>query len=93
MWPLVDEKPDWMSVNRHLQDEIWRCPGLDSRSDNPIVVGVDQSFIQVQHQHLLSDHVETVSRDGGEWGYIIADSFMLLNLIQKTLKIFDHNNF
>ncbi len=32
------------------------------------MVGVDQGLVQVQHQHLLPDHVEAVSGDGGKGG-------------------------
>ena len=44
------------------------------------MVGVDQGLVQVQHQHLLPDHVEAVSGDGGKGRDVILDGFMLLNL-------------
>ena len=44
------------------------------------MVGVDQGLVQVEHQHLLPDHVKAVSGDGGKGGDVILDGFMLLNL-------------
>ena len=80
MWPLVYEEPDWMSVYGHLQDEVRRGARLDSGPDDTIVMGVNQGLVQVQHQHLLTDHVEAVSGYRRKGGHVIADSFVLLNL-------------
>jgi len=77
--PFVNEKSDWMSVNGDFEDEVWRRPRLDGLTDHAIVVGVDQGFVQVQHQSFLPHHVESVSRYGGQWRNVIPDSFVLLH--------------
>ena len=41
MRSLVDEKPDWMPVNCHLQDEVRGGSRLHCGSDYAIVVGVN----------------------------------------------------
>ena len=80
MRSLVDEESDWMLVYGHFQDKIWRSPRLDARPQNTVVVGVDESLVQVEYQDLLPDHAQPVSRDGGQWGNIILDGPVLLHL-------------
>ena len=41
-----------MCVCVYLEDEVWRCAWSHSRSEDPIVVRVDQRLVQIQHQNL-----------------------------------------
>ena len=83
MGSLVDEEPDGVPVYGHLEDEVWRGARLDCGPDDTIMMRMDQSLVQVQHQHLLTDHVETMSRDGRQRRHVIADGLMLLDLANK----------
>ena len=80
MWPLVHEESDWVLVYGHLEDKVWRSPRLDTRPEDTVMVGVDQSLVQVQDEDFLPDHTQPVSRDGGQWGNIILDGPVLLHL-------------
>lgn len=52
MGPLMYKKPDWVFVYYHLEDEVGRCPRSHCRPQHPIVVRVNQGFVQIQHQDL-----------------------------------------
>ena len=80
MRSLVDKEFHRMIVDVHFEDEVGKSAGLDLAPHDAVVVGVDQGLVQVQHQHLLSDHVEAVSGDGGQGRDVIPDGFVLLNL-------------
>ena len=80
MRSLVNKKPHRMLVNGHFKYEVGRGAGLDTGPEHSVVVRVDQGLVQVQHQHLLPDHVEAVSGDGGQGGDVIFDGFVLLYL-------------
>ena len=86
MGPLVDEEADRVAVNGDFQDEVWRGSGLDCGPDHPVVMGVDQRLVQVQHQHLLPDHVKSVPGDRGERVYIVSNGSVLLDLVIESLK-------
>ena len=80
MRPLVNKKSHWMFIDGHFKYEVRRGAGLNAGPEHAVVVGVDQGLVQVQHQHLLSDHVEAVSGDGGQGRDVIPDGFVLLHL-------------
>ena len=61
MRPLVHKKSDRMFINGNFEDEVRWSTRLDTGSSNSIMVGVNQSLVQIKYQDFLSDHVETVS--------------------------------
>ena len=46
------EKSDRMFVDSDFQDKIRRSSRLDARPEDTVMVGVDQSLVQVEHQNL-----------------------------------------
>lgn len=52
MWSLVDEEPDWVSLDGDFEHKVGRRPWLHHLAYDAIVVRVDQRLIQVKHQHL-----------------------------------------
>ena len=58
---FVYEESDWMTIYRYFQDEIRWSSRLHCRTNNSVVVGVYQGFVQVQDENLLVNHRETMS--------------------------------
>ena len=57
----MHKKSDRMFINGNFEDEVRWSTRLDTGSSNSIMVGVNQSLVQIKYQDFLSDHVETVS--------------------------------
>lgn len=87
VWSLVNKEPDRMPVDGDLEDEVWRRARLDGLPDHPIVEGVDQSLIQVQHQHFPLDDAQPVARQRRQAVLVITYTLVLNYLEQTCLKV------
>ena len=48
----MHEESDRMPVDDHFEYEVRRRPRFDRLPQNPVMVGMDQGFVQIQNQHL-----------------------------------------
>lgn len=77
MRPFVHEKAHGMFVDDHLENEVGRRPGLDRLSYHAVVMRMDKSFVEVQHEHFSFHHGQSLPRDGRERDALITDGLVL----------------
>lgn len=59
--PLMDKKPDWMTVDCDFHREIVGCPWFHGVARHRHVMRVDEGFIQIQDQGLPLDDSKPMS--------------------------------
>ena len=61
MRSLVHEEPDWVSVDGNFEDEVWGRARLHRLPGHPVMEGVDQRLVKVQHKNLPLDNAQPVA--------------------------------
>ena len=56
MWPFVDKEGDGMLFDDDFDDKVGWCARFDHLTNDTIVVGVNQSFVQVEDKGFSSDN-------------------------------------
>ena len=77
MRPFVHEKADGMFVDDHFKHEVGRRPWFDRLSYHSVVMRVNQSFVEIQHEHFAFDHRQPLPRDGSERHVLVTNGLVL----------------
>ena len=57
----MHEEPDWVSVDGNFEDEVWGRARLHRLPGHPVMEGVDQRLVKVQHKDLPLDNAQPVA--------------------------------